>query len=184
MTRKRPAVFIDRDGVINAPPAQRYVTHWKQFHFLPGTLAALKRLRQAGIPAVVVSNQAGVGKGIMPKKALDQITRNMLRRIRTAGGSVRAVYYCTHVPAAGCACRKPKPGMLQKAAQAHRLDLFRSYMVGDNETDIRMGHSAGCRTLLTLSGITRRMAIRRMAIRPDHIVRNLDEAVRWILKQP
>ncbi len=180
----RRAVFLDRDGVINASPEGRYVTSWKKFRFLPGTLPALKKLKQAGLAAVIVSNQAGVAKGIMTQKALDEITRKMRRRIRAAGGAVRAVYYCTHRPEAGCACRKPKPGMLRRAKRAHGLDLARSFVVGDHEKDIQMGRSAGCRTLLALSGVTRRAAAGRMKTRPDRTVKNLQEAVNWILKQP
>lgn len=180
----RPAVFLDRDGVVNASPAGRYVTSWKEFRFLPGTLPALKKLKKAGLTAVIVSNQAGVGKRLMTRKALNEITRKMRHRIRTSGGTIRAVYYCTHRPEAGCACRKPKSGMLRKAKRAHGLDLARSFVVGDHEKDIQMGRLAGCRTLLVLSGTTRRTAAQQMKTRPDQTVRNLKEAVDWILKQP
>ena len=134
----KSAVLLDRDGVINASPAGRYVTSWEEFHFLPGALPALRRLKNAGKTVLIVSNQAGVGRGILSRTKLDQITRKMLQAIRAAGGIVQTVYYCTHRPKAACACRKPKIGMLRKAAREHRLDLTRSFLVGDHEKDIEL----------------------------------------------
>lgn len=181
--KDKSAVFLDRDGVINVAPEGRYVTSWKEFQFLPGVLSALHRLKRARKTVLIVSNQAGVGRGILPKKELDQITLKMLRAIRAAGGTVQRVYYCMHRPEAGCACRKPKIGMLRKAAQEHQLDLTRSFIVGDHEKEIQMGHHAGCRTVLVLSGTTGRAGARKMKNPPERIARNLNDAVRWILQQ-
>ena len=178
------AIFLDRDGVINRPPQNRYITHWKQFQFLPGALRAIRRLTQEGKSVVVVSNQAGVGRGLYSLGELRRINRNMLRRIHETGGRVRAVYYCTHRPQDLCACRKPKPGMLQRASRSYRIDLRRSFIVGDNETDLLLGQSVGCRTVLVLTGITRPAAARLMKTKPDHTAKNLVKAVDWILKQP
>ena len=177
------AVFLDRDGVINRTPRERYITRWADFHFLPGTLAALRRLNQSGRMVVVVSNQAGVGRGIMPAARLAEITRRMLAGIRRSGGRIRAVYYCTHRPWARCSCRKPKLGLLRRAARRLRIDLARSFLVGDNATDIAMGRAAGLTTLLVLSGAGRRSAVKKPAARPDRVARNLPEAVGWILRR-
>src|SRR5262245_25918698 len=134
----RPAVFLDRDGVINFPPKHRYITHWEEFEFVPGTLEAIRRLAKRKIPVVIVSNQSGVGRGIMTRKQLTDVNRRMLHEIRKAGGAVRGAYYCTHRPEQGCPCRKPKAGMVEKASRRYGLDLKRSYMVGDSEVDILM----------------------------------------------
>lgn len=174
-------VFLDRDGVINVPPTERYITHWKKFRFLPGVFQALRTFRKAGWPVVIVSNQAGVGKGIMSAAMLREITRRMLARIRQTGGQVRAVYYCTHTPEKGCGCRKPKAGLVRKAARNFSINLKRSYVVGDNGTDLTMGRSTGCRTVLVLTGVTQRRAVGRLPEQPDWVARNLPEAVRWIL---
>lgn len=179
-----PAVFLDRDGVINRPPRQRYITAWEQFRFLPGSLQALRRLAQHRKSVVIVSNQAGVGHGLYPDRELKRMTRNMLSRIREAGGRIRAVYYCTHRPQDGCGCRKPKPGLLQRASRSFGIDLRKSILVGDNETDIHLGRTAGCRTVLVLSGVTRKTTARRLRPQPDHVAPDLLRAVDWILRQP
>lgn len=176
------AVFLDRDGVINASPQERYVTSWSEFRFLPGVLTALRRLRRSGQTVVVVSNQAGVGRGVMPASALREITRRMRRRARRTGGFIRAVYYCTHRPADRCACRKPKLGLIRRACRRWPIDLKRSVVIGDHLADIAMGQAAGCRTVLVLSGATDRREAGKSGVRPDKISRNLGEAVAWILK--
>lgn len=183
MTRQKVgAVFLDRDGVINRATAKRYVTRWSEFQFLPGALRALRRLEGDGRKVVILSNQAGVGRGIMSRSQLDLITRRMLAAIRRAGGRVDAVYYCTHTPGAGCGCRKPKTGLIRRACRRLRIDPERSFLVGDNATDIQMGHSARCRTVLVLSGVSTRRDARGMAARPDRVARDLAQAIQWILR--
>ena len=180
---KRPAIFLDRDGVINASPEHRYVAHWDQFHFLPGTLEALRRLNQNRQIVIVVSNQSGVGRKVLSRIHLAEITQKMLQAVRSSGGWIRAVYYCTHHPENDCACRKPRVGLLKKAARQFSIDLSRSFMVGDTETDILMAHSAGCRSVLALSGKQTRSSARHLTVAPDQIAENLLEAVRWILRE-
>ena len=179
------AVFLDRDGVINIPPVKkRYITRWEEFRFLPGALSALKKLRKGGRKIIVISNQAGVERGIFPRARLQEITRNMRAAIRKRGGKLDAVYYCTHTPERKCGCRKPKPRMLRKAARRFSLDLKRSVFVGDNATDVATGRAAGCRTVLVLSGVTARKDLRRLDHAPDFVARDLPAAVRWIAQQP
>lgn len=169
--------------MINRVPAKRYVTRWQEFRFLPGTLRALRRLRRNGCRAVILSNQAGVGRRIMRRSELDRITRRMRAAILRAGGRVEAVYYCTHRPETGCRCRKPRPGLLRRACRELGIDSSRSWLVGDNATDIQMGRGAGCRTVLVLTGASTRGDARRMAVRPDRVARDLTQAVAWILRQ-
>jgi D-glycero-D-manno-heptose 1,7-bisphosphate phosphatase len=178
-----PAVFIDRDGVINFPPEHRYITGAKEFRFVPGTPQAIRRLNKRKIPVVIVSNQSGVGRGLMTRKQLGDVNTHMLRELRRAGASVRQVYYCVHHPDKGCACRKPKPGMLLKAARRFNIDLKRSYIVGDSEVDILAGRSAGCRQVLVLSGRHSRKSAKHLSVQPDRIAKNLRAAVGWILKE-
>ncbi len=180
--KNRGAVFLDRDGVINASPATRFVTHWSQFRFLPGTVEAIRMLNSNSRKVIVISNQSGVGRGVMTRAQLKQITRKMLRTVRAAGGQIHAVYYCTHHPEVSCLCRKPRTRMLQMAASRFSIDLKKSFMVGDAETDILTGHSAGCRTILVLTGRHSRATAKKLRIAPDRIVKNLPEAARWILR--
>ena len=121
------AVFIDRDGVINKDPGgwtkHNYVTKWAEFKFLPGALDALKKLNNNGIKAILISNQAGVNKGYFSKKELDEVTDKMLLEIRRNNGNVEDVYYCVHKEEDNCNCRKPKTGLLEKAAGRYGLKL-------------------------------------------------------------
>ncbi len=184
MRSQRGAVFLDRDGVINASPTTRFVTDWKQFRFLPGVLEALQRLKAHGKKVIVVSNQSAVGRGILTRNQLNDITQRMLQRVESAGGKIRAVFYCLHRPDAGCSCRKPKTGLLKKAAQRFGINLKRSFVVGDAEADIAMGLKAGCRAILVLSGKQTHASTRFMSVRPHRVVKDLDRAVRYILGHP
>lgn len=170
--------------MINVPPgAKRYITRPEEFRFLPGVPAALKKLRSGRRKIILVSNQAGVGRGLFSQADLAEITRKMLRAVKSHGGRIDAVYYCTHTPERRCRCRKPRAGLLRKAARRFSLDLKKSIIVGDNITDIEMGHSAGCRTALVLTGMTDRKAAKRISPPPDFIARDLAGAARWILKK-
>ena len=107
----------------------------------------------------------------------------MVQAIRRGGGKIRSVYYCIHRSEDGCTCRKPRIGMLKRASRRFSIDLKKSFVVGDQETDILMGRAAGCRTILVLSGKYARRSVKNLAIRPDRTTKDLDGAVRWILKQ-
>ena len=183
MRRARGAVFLDRDGVINARPRNRFITRWEEFRFLPGALKALRLLRHHGRKVVIVSNQSAIGRGLLPRKKLREITRRMLESIRKKGGRVHAVYYCTHHPEARCPCRKPRAGMVKEAARRLSIHLTGSFVVGDDAVDVRMGQAAGCRTILVLSGKQTRAKARRLNLAPDRIAKDLSEAVEWILDQ-
>jgi histidinol-phosphate phosphatase family protein len=181
--QRRSAIFLDRDGVVNASPATRFVTSWRRFRFLPDVLDAFRTLNDHGRIVIIVSNQSGVGRGVLSTAHLKDITQRMLQSIRRAGGQVHAVYYCPHHPQEGCVCRKPHTGMLRQAARRFSIDLKRSFVIGDSETDILMGHSAGCMTVLVLSGKVSKEQARRLSIVPDRTVKGLSEAVQWILRQ-
>jgi len=139
-----PYLFLDRDGVINRRIADGYVTSWNQFEFLPGVLDALRLLKEHGYRSLVVSNQAAVGRGLMPAHQLAQITRRFLRQVKKHGGLIHGVYYCTHKPEDDCDCRKPKPGLLLKAKREHRLLLAETFLVGDSLPDALAADAAGC----------------------------------------
>jgi histidinol-phosphate phosphatase family protein len=146
-----PAVFLDRDGVINRRRPD-HVKGWDEFEFLPGVLEALADLKAMGTPVVVVTNQAAVGRGLMSPDDLRGIHHRMLRAIDAAGGHVSAVYACLHTPADGCACRKPNPLLFQRASVDLGIDLSRSIMVGDSVTDVQAARAAGCRPVFVNDG--------------------------------
>lgn len=145
----RPAVFFDRDGIVNRRRVDDYVRQWGDFEFLPEIFTILPRAREAGFVAILVTNQRGIARGLMSETALETIHASMQRELaRVAGAVFDAIYYCPHERDAGCNCRKPLPGMLLDAARDHALDLEASWMIGDSESDIAAGLAAGCRTIL------------------------------------
>jgi histidinol-phosphate phosphatase family protein len=145
---KGPAIFLDRDGVINCRRPNDYVLDWSQFVFVPGIREALKRLSSLGLPMIVISNQAAVGKGLLDVAGLGEITARMNEALIADGTSIAAAYYCTHKPDENCNCRKPKPGLLQCAAEDFNVDLSRSIFIGDSKTDVLAAQAAGCAPIL------------------------------------
>jgi D-glycero-D-manno-heptose 1,7-bisphosphate phosphatase len=145
---RRPAIFLDRDGVINERVVGGYVTNWGQFQFLDGIIPVLRDLSRLRLPMVVVSNQAGVGKGLMDRAALASITDRFVARLARAGIRIVAVYYCPHTSTAECRCRKPRPGLLLQAAHDWKIDLGSSILIGDSPSDIEAARAAGCRSIL------------------------------------
>jgi histidinol-phosphate phosphatase family protein len=178
---KRPAIFLDRDGVLNYNRPDHIKTPG-EYVPIPGAAEAVARLKQGGWVVVVVSNQSGLARGLFDQEALAAIMAKMQSVLRAAGGSADAVYYCPHAPAAGCDCRKPAPGLLLRAAWEHGLDLERSYLVGDKACDIECGRAGGLRTVLVETGLPEERPDAAV-IRPDHQARDLTEAVAWILQQ-
>lgn len=188
------AVFLDRDGVINRnPPNMGYVRKWTEFSFIPSARRAIQKLTQSGYRIFVATNQAGIGRGLYSEEDLRDIHCRMTTEIAKAGGRIDAVYYCPHHPNAGCECRKPQPGMLNRAAEAHNIDLSRAYFIGDAISDIQAGRRAGTTTFLVLTGRGRESYSHYMnaeqdhsdntqASRPDKIFINLYAATRWLLK--
>lgn len=143
---ERPTVFLDRDGVLNKKPTQaRYVRNWEEFEWLPGTREALRLFAEAGYRVVVISNQAGISRGVMSEEDVQTIHRRMREEATAAGGRIDAVYYCPHGGDDDCTCRKPKPGMLLQAQREFALDLSRVIFIGDDERDGQTSASAGCR---------------------------------------
>ena len=177
-------VFLDRDGVINEFPGNgNYVTKVKDFHFIPDALEAIRSLTENGYKIFVISNQAGVGKGVYSMDKLKRIDRHMVKNVLRVGGKITKSFYCTHRSDAGCDCRKPGIGLLRKALKslnktiAHAQEAF---FVGDTEGDIKTGHNAGCRTIFALSGREDRRYMRKWEVKPDHIVKDLKASVELI----
>ncbi|HEV2124453.1 MAG TPA: D-glycero-beta-D-manno-heptose 1,7-bisphosphate 7-phosphatase [Chloroflexota bacterium] len=179
--RLRAAVFLDRDGVINENLDGTYVQSWETFRFLPRSVEAIAHLHRAGWPVVVVTNQAGVGKGVMTESALGEIHRRMLGEVEEAGGKIEAVMYCPHRSEEGCACRKPQPGLLRQAAAELGLDLDRSVFVGDNITDVEAARAAGCRAILVLTGRGAGSRAAVASLEGVEVVQDVAEAVERIL---
>ena len=143
-----PAIFLDRDGVINCRRPGDYVLNWSQFLFVSGIQTALKQLSTLHLPMIVISNQAAVGKGLLDPVTLQEITAQMQRTLLADGVSLAAVFYCAHRADENCDCRKPRPAMLLRAANEFNIDLTRSIFIGDSASDIQAGLAAGCKPVL------------------------------------
>jgi D-glycero-D-manno-heptose 1,7-bisphosphate phosphatase len=173
----RPAVFLDRDGVLNRTVVTNGVPHppasVEEVEILPGVSEALDRLAAMDLPLIVVTNQPDVARGSQTRHAVEQINLFLRERL-----PLTEFYVCYHDTSDNCSCRKPRPGLLIEAAAAYNIDLARSYLVGDRWSDIAAGQAAGCRTLLIdlpYSQGTR--------CTPDHRVGDLPEAVEWIVRE-
>jgi D-glycero-D-manno-heptose 1,7-bisphosphate phosphatase len=153
----RPAVFLDRDGVIIDDV--NYLAFPDQVRILPGSAEAIAALNRAGWPVVVVTNQAGVARGYFSQQAVVRVHRYLAEQLAPFGAAIDAFYFCPHHPEAeieayrlACRCRKPRPGMLVRAAAELHLDLTQSWMIGDRESDLEAGAAVGARTILVRTG--------------------------------
>lgn len=174
---KRRAVFLDRDGVLIHDA--HYLTDPKRLKMIPGAARAVRRLRAAGFKAIVVSNQSGVGRGLLSLTRLHAIHRRLRRKLKAGGARLDALYFCPHVPEAHCACRKPKTLLIRRAARRFKLDLKVSWLVGDTTTDMRAAENAGMPGLLVRTGKGGRDG--RYAVRPHACVKDLAAAAAYIL---
>ena len=147
MSGKSQAVFLDRDGVINIDRAD-FVRSWQEFEFAPRALEALAVLSQTPYKIVVITNQSGVGRGLLTQGTLDEMHARMMDRVRASGGRIDAIYYCPHAPSAGCECRKPAPGLFVAAAKDLAISLASSWAIGDRVRDAEAAHRAGVPAIL------------------------------------
>lgn len=178
------AIFLDRDGVINKYPGDKeYVTGWRQFRFLPRAKKAIARLHKNGFKIFIISNQAGVGKGIFSQNALDYITKRMLQEIRRAGGNIDNVYYCSHRKDEDCSCRKPRTGLIDKTKKDYPIRMKDSFFIGDTIRDVNTAKSAGSNSILVLSGKEKLSNRKHWEAEPDFIFKDLYEATKFILNQ-
>jgi len=180
---------MDRDGCLTEEVG--YVNHPSRIRLLPRTAAAVRRLNQAGVAAVMVTNQAGVARGYFPEEILHEANARLRRDLEAADARLDGVYVCMHHPREGkppyradCDCRKPRPGLLTRAAAELGLDLAASVMVGDKFSDVAAGHAAGTAGVLVLTGYGRgewEYQRHRHTAKPDHVAEDLLDAVEWAL---
>jgi D-glycero-D-manno-heptose 1,7-bisphosphate phosphatase len=147
----RPAVFLDRDGVI-IENRESYVTAWEDVRFIPGALEAVRCVSQTEFAVVVVSNQAAIARGLITLDDAVELNRRVMAVVTAHGGRIDGCYLCPHGPADGCDCRKPASGMLLAAATDLDLDLRASWLIGDAVTDAEAAVRAGCRPVMVRTG--------------------------------
>jgi D-glycero-D-manno-heptose 1,7-bisphosphate phosphatase len=183
------AIFMDRDGTLSHEVG--YINHLSRFRLFPYAVDAVRLVNQAGWLAVVVTNQAGVARGYFPESLIGEVHASVQEAMRAGGARLDGIYYCPHHPTVGeppyrqdCDCRKPRPGLLHRAAADLGLDLAASVMIGDKLSDVAAGHTVGAAGVLVLTGYGRgewEYHAHRGAVKPDHVAEDLLDAVEWAL---
>ena len=183
---RRRAVFLGRDGVLNEDHG--HVSRPEDFRWLPGAIQALQALKHAGWRLVVVTNQAGIARGLFGPAEYDNLTSWMHAALATHGVALDGVYHCPHLPDATlaawcrqCDCRKPAPGMLRRAARDLKLDLGGSVMIGDKPSDIVAGRAAGVAACIRIAGGLDLASCDIAEPPADFTCENLAQAAEWLL---
>lgn len=174
-TARSQAVFFDRDGVVNVSPGLGYVIRWEDFRFFPGIIEALRLCKARGYKTVLVTNQQGVGKGLMTRAALDHIHERMQQELARQEAAFDSIQVCPHLEGT-CCCRKPSPQMIFEARDRLDLNLGRSWLVGDQDRDIQMAANAGVPNTIRIVGENEAKVPATMT------VQNIDELVGVITK--
>lgn len=187
----RRAVFMDRDGTISEEVG--YVNHPGRYRVFPYSAAAVRLLNESGWLAILVTNQAGVARGYFTEELIGSVHTLLEAELEREGAKLDAIYYCAHHPSVGeppyrldCDCRKPKPGLIKRAAERFEIDLSSSWMVGDRYSDIVLAHNAGVRSAFVLSGYGRgEWEYQRSGWQhqPDLVAEDLLDAVQRIIME-
>ena len=179
----RPAVFLDRDGTLTLE--SDWVRSPDDLVLLPGAARAVRRVNEAGLAAVLVTNQSAVARGLIDERALSAIHARLAAQLAADGARLDGVYWCPHHPTEGvgelrvaCGCRKPAPGLLLRAAAELGLDLARSWIVGDAARDLEAGERAGVRGVLVATG---KGTLESGRARPTHYAADVDAATAWVV---
>lgn len=185
---RQPAIFIDRDGTINEDIG--YVSSPDELKIYPWAAEAVRLINESQLKAIIITNQSGVARSLYTEETLGAIHKRLAVELARARARIDAIYYCPHHPEIGderyrraCDCRKPGVGLLRRAEREHRIDLARSYVIGDKASDINLATAAGARGALVLTGYGRRTLAgrERWPCEPAIIADNLLEAVKLIL---
>ena len=172
----RVAVFVDRDGTICRDV--HYMSSPDQFELLPGVAEGIALLNGLGLKVIVVTNQSGIARGYFTEEDLHRIHQHMIRILSGKGARIDAIYYCPHHPDEGCDCRKPRIGLLLRAAKDFDLDLKSCFVIGDRALDVQAGKNAGCVTILVPSPETEE----KVTPEPDYTASNFYEAAKIVEK--
>ena len=178
-------VFLDRDGVINVDSSD-YIKHESEFHFIDKSPEAIAMLTQAGFDIIVITNQSAIARKLTTSKELEKIFNKMKSGVKDAGGKIKDIFYCPHMPTAGCNCRKPSPGLIFQAKEKYDIDLQYSCMIGDSAKDIECAKNAGCNLSVlvkTGNGEKAKNLLAAESINPDFTAENLFDAAKWLIKR-
>jgi len=169
------AVFLDRDGVINNEIG--YLHKTKDFKFIDGVFKACNYFQKKGYLIIIITNQSGIGRGYYTEEDFHILNNWMNKQFSINGIDITDIFYCPHAPDDDCNCRKPKPGLIQNALQKHSINIARSWMIGDKESDITAGHVAGIsNTILVKTG----HEIDELKTNAKYILKSIKESIQLI----
>lgn len=186
MDTLKPAVFLDRDGTVILDV--NYLSSPDQIQLFEGSAEAIKKLNDAGILSILVTNQSGVARGYFSEETVNLVNQKLTEMLQTEGAFLDAVYFCPHHKKGSvkeyskdCECRKPKVGLIKQASVDFKeIDLNNSYVIGDKECDIELAKNAGFKGILVKTGYGAQI-LDQMEIKPDYIAKDIKEAVNWLL---
>jgi len=187
---KNRAVFLDRDGNLNKDVG--YPHSYQQIEIYPFSYTAVRKINQAGFLAIVITNQSGIGRGLIQESGLNKIHTRMTEAFAKKGGRIDAIYFCPHYEKSNdpkykktCSCRKPNPGMGLLAAEEFDIDLKKSYMVGDKVEDVLFGLELKSTSILVLTGFGKNslVELRKRGLEPGYVASDVLDAVNWIRKR-
>lgn len=188
-TEQRPVVFLDRDGTLNEEVG--YIRDLNDLHLIAGAGAAVRKLNDAGVAAVLITNQTGAARGYYAEQHIRDLNQRLQELLTAEGAHLDGAYYCPHLPeatvaeyACACACRKPEPGLVEQALQENvALDRGRSYVVGDKATDVELAERCGARGVLVTTGYGQAVldGTYQWKVKPHFTAANIVEAIDWIL---
>ena len=183
-------LFLDRDGTINEEA--EYLSDPRDVHLLPGAAQAIREANNLGLPVFIISNQSGVARGLFSEKDVKRVNMALLELLEKENASIDGIFYCPHHPDFGepeyrkdCSCRKPKIGMLQQAGKKFKIDLKKSFVVGDKMTDVQTGNVAGARSILVLTGYGRKeqRLLEENDVHVDFVAEDLPEAMEFVHRE-
>ncbi len=183
MSEKRPdlkktAVFLDRDGTINEDSG--YVSSPSEVVLIKGAVEAIRSLNSIGVPVIVITNQSGVGRGYFTEDGLKAVNDRLIQLLNQGNARIAGLFCCVHHPDDDCACRKPKTGLIARAASALGVDPRLSYVIGDKASDVGLARNAGAKAVLVLTGHGGRDAA-TLADAPDFVAEDILSATKWVI---
>jgi D-glycero-D-manno-heptose 1,7-bisphosphate phosphatase len=172
--------FLDRDGTIIEE--KDFIKTPVEIEFLPGSIEAIKLLKESGYKIIVISNQSGIGRGILTEEMVKKVNRSFIDRLKKENAEIDALYFCPHSPENNCDCRKPETGLIKRAMVEHKLDLKDAIVIGDKWSDVELGKNIGAKTVLVLTGYGKKEAEKAKVsqLQPDFIANDLHDAVDWL----
>lgn len=176
---KKIAVFLDRDGTINEDSG--YVSKPAEVVLIKGAVEAVRALNSMDVPVIVITNQSGVGRGYFTEDELKAVNKRLIKLLNDGGARIDGLYYCVHLPDDDCGCRKPKPGLITKAASDLGIDPRLSYVIGDKASDAGLARNAGAKAVMVLTGHGRK-DVQTLLDAPDFVADDIASAVEWVIE--